>query len=175
MAGQERSNQYLRNSQDIHGCLYTSTLTSALINQGRLYFLSKIDTGTGERVYRFKTGSRALRIAPALSAGLFTSAIIVEAPTITAEGTAEPLRSYNRNFADDNMETKCFKDATYTGGLEFRTTQAGFGSSSGKATSGDSKAGAEYIFKANTEYIVSFTPDSGTTTKLICDMYEVIN
>jgi hypothetical protein len=154
------------------GCVPNIDYTHVLTHRGKMFFLSLVTSGTGARVVRIKTGAKHLHIVAKLNAGLKTTAVIIEGVTVTADGTPAVLRSYNRSIADDTLTAKAFTGSTFNGGTTFRNTQAGFGTSPGSARSGEARNEAEYIFKPNTEYIFTFTPDASTDTVLILDMYE---
>jgi hypothetical protein len=172
MANQVEILSGIGGNPDHDGCLATITHQDVLTHRGQMFFLSTVTDGTGARVTRIRTGALPLHIVADLKSGLKTPAVVIEGVTVTAAGTPAPLRSYNRNIADDTLLAKAFIGGTYTGGLTFRTTQAGFGTSPGAARSGDARNTAEYIFKQNTDYIFTFTPASSTDTVLILDMYE---
>src|SRR6056297_1415498 len=165
MAGQDRTNQYLRSTVDpSNGILADENYKQVYAHRGTLFFISEVDDGTAERVYRFKTGQTPLHVVASLEAGLATEASIIEDVTITGEGDPVSVRNYNRLFADDAMQAKVYSGATYTGGVTFRNTQAGFGSSPGHAVSGQATQSAEYILKPDSEYVFSFTPESASRT-----------
>lgn len=154
------------------GCIANISYHDVLAHGGRMFYLAVVTSGAGTRVARIKTGAKPLHVVAGLRAGLKTPAIIVEGATVTVAGTPAPLRSYNRQVADDTLLSKAFIGSTYNGGLTFRETQAGFGTAPGTASSGDARFTSEYILKPNTEYIFEQTPTAATETVLILDMYE---
>lgn len=145
-----------------------------LIDSGRLYSLAIRTAGsTTPLIYRLKTGANRLHVSFVLNAGAKTTIDIIEGATITTAGTAQPLYNHNRNFPDDNLLSKAFVGAAYTGGTIFRPNQAGFGTNPGQAASGDASSGAGYQFKPNTEYIALITPTAGgNDTMFIAEMFE---
>ena len=143
-----------------------------LIDLGRVFTFSfRGASGSTAVVYRLKTGANRTSLSLTLTSSGATTIDLIEAPTITANGTDSPLYNLNRNYPDANLLTKLFTGATYTGGLTFKGNQSGYGTNPWQATSGDAAPGSGYQLKPNTDYIILVTPTSAAFT-LIGEIFE---
>lgn len=145
-----------------------------MIDLGRLYFFSvRTAASASPLIYHLKTGANRVSISLSLDVGAKTTIDIIEAPTITADGTAEKIYNHNRNFKDDDLTAKFFIGATYTGGTGtvIRKNQSGFGTSPGLAASGASLPGSGYQLKPNTSYVFLITPNTNDTI-FIGELFE---
>lgn len=143
------------------------------IHEGRLYFVSRrVLASAAAMEIHVKTGSRSVHFDPVGKAGLATRLDVIEGVTITGDGTAMVGRNYNRNFADDGGLVRVFHTPTYSGGTVIRENQAGFGTSPGLGTAGESDGRREYVLKPNTSYIFKLAPTGSTDVVFIGEYYE---
>lgn len=146
-----------------------------LIDKGSVYVFSfRVASSSTPVIYRLKTGDYKASFSLSVSSSGATTVDLIEAPTITANGTTSPLYCLNRNYKDDNLLTKLFTGATYTGGTGtiFKSNQSGYGTNPGQAASGDAAPGSGYQLKPNTEYIILVTPTSAAFT-IVGELFEL--
>lgn len=146
-----------------------------LVDEGRVFTFSfRVASGSTPVVYRIKTGDNRVSLSLSVSSSGGTTYDLIEAPTITTNGSASTLYNLNRNYKDDNLLTKLYTGAAYTNGTGtiFKSNQSGYGTNLGQAASGDAAPGSGYQLKPNTEYVILVTPTSAAFT-IIGELFEI--
>jgi hypothetical protein len=134
-----------------------------LAAEGSLFFLSYRQAASASAIIvHIKVGNKPVSMTATLGSGLATIIALIEAASVTVDGTAQVLRNYNRNHLDDTLLTKVFTAPTYTGGTAIVISQSGFGTNNGSAQSGTSTQDIEYTLRRSTSYLYTFTPASAT-------------
>ena len=149
-----------------NGHLVAMDRTRHLIDEGKMYFYTFLTRGTAAvRVLRIKTGDEYVWFSGVISSGLATPYNILENVTINGDGTPVVLRNAKRRYGDNKCLARIYTGSTYTGGVNIKGSQAGFGTSPGQAQSGKDE-GFSYELLPNTEYIIVMTPDAITDTTI---------
>lgn len=144
-----------------------------LIHEGKLYFVNRRVRGSAAPMeIHVKTGANWVHFDPVGKAGLATPLDVIEGVTATVDGSALVGRNFNRNFPDDGGLVRVFHTPTYSGGTVVRENQAGFGTSPGLGTAGETDGRREYVLKPNTSYIFKLAPTGSTDVVFIGEFYE---
>ena len=143
------------------------------IHEGGLYFVSRRVRGAAtEMNIHVKTGARQVHFETLAKVGLAAPLDIIEGVTISNDGTAMVGRNFNRNFPDDGGLVRVFHTPAYTGGTVIKENQAGFGTTPGLGTAGETDGRREYVLKPNTSYVFKIAPTGSTDTIFIGEFYE---
>jgi hypothetical protein len=149
-------------------------LLHKLIHEGRLFYINRRVRGSASAMeIHIKTGSKNVHLDLVIKAGLASPIDVIEDVTATGDGTAVVCRNYNRAYADDGCVARAFHTPTYTGGTVIRENQAGFGTSQGNASSGESDGRREYDLLPNKSYVIKIAPTASTDVVFIGEFYEV--
>lgn len=144
-----------------------------LIHRGLLYFVSRrVRTSASAMDIHVKTGARQVHFETLAKVGLAAPLDVIEGVTISNDGTAMVGRNFNRNFPDNGGLVRVFHTPAYTGGTVIKENQAGFGSSPGTGTAGETDGRREYVLKPNTSYVFKIAPTGSTDTIFIGEYYE---
>jgi len=156
------------------GCIATIPIEHKLIHERQYYFINRaIEGSSAVFAILLKTGAKTVHITPTTKTSGKVVIGIFEGVTVTNDGTALVCRNYNRNGEDDGCLSRAFHTPTYTGGVQIKFNQSGFGSSPGNAVPGDGSSGVEYVLKPNTSYVFLQTPGSSIDQVFVADFYEV--
>ena len=136
-----------------------------MAEKGLLFYVqTRTRASAATRKFVFKTGAKYVHAIITIASGLAAQINLYESPDVTVEGSAVPIRCYNRNFADDTLLAKLYGGSTYSGGTNISPNQSGFGSNPGQAISGVTADSVAYIFKPNTYYAYEVIPDASCDT-----------
>lgn len=140
-------------------------LTNALVNVSQSHhevhdasaysnFLYASIAGTSDldlliRVGASKTAHITFEVSAASAAFLF----LIENPTVTVQGTAQPEYNRNRDIGTDNANAVCYKNSTTAGGVTILEKYIPAGNRSG-SHSGDRN---EWVLKQSEDYILRIT------------------
>jgi hypothetical protein len=153
----------------------TVMLPSYLVEYGNLYYYNEVTAlNNASRVIHIKTGAKSCLMSASLSAGSKATVTLLEAPTVTADGTAVTINNYNRNFEDNKLVTKLYHTPTVTGstGKTIKSNQSGFGTNPGNAVSGASGTDRAYKLKPFTSYVYTITMAGNSDIVLGLELYE---
>lgn len=84
---------------------------------------------------------------------------IIEEPSVTVPGTVVPVYNMNRIVGDGGFNGEVRHTTTFTGGTNFYPEHIAGGS--GGQAAGTEQEAFEQILKANTEYVIRLTNNSG--------------
>jgi hypothetical protein len=143
-----------------------NTRLERLEESGDLYFLSTLlEDQSDDLVALWRVGENPLNFTTGKTSTLKTTYTLIEAPTVTADGTQGSVFNRNRNYPDDGLEFTRFTGASYSGGTTLSVTQTGASSSPGQSSSSPAVELAGTL-KANTDYILIVSPSASNDITL---------
>lgn len=153
----------------------TSIFHDIRIDKGKVFFVkTRLNNQSSVANFYIRTGSIPLHTLTSTESGLKVVIELIEGVTVSvgSEGTPVTLRNYCRENADDGLLTKVYYGATYAGGTVIMSTQSGFGTAPGTASSSSSGSPFKRILKANTGYVFLLTPSAATDITIDAAMME---
>ena len=141
------------------------------IHKGKAFFYSELLTTDLVTEYLMRVGSIPMHYIGFLGSSAKVTILIREGVSVSVAGTQVYAVNNNRS-STNTLESLIYKGPAYTGGSIIRSNQSGFGSSHGQAQSGTGGLDDEYVFKTNTDYVLTLTPSSSVDMVLNAVMYE---
>jgi hypothetical protein len=157
------------------GFLMMSPFSNDFIAQGKLFYIYDSALLAVLRTFHIAVGANPIDMKFNVAAGLSTPVTLQEGVTAGSGGTAVSVLNFNRNSANTINLTVTLNKGSVTGGIEVFASSAGFGTLA-PASSNVQSAMAEksnyWKLKANTNYLLSYTPGASVLTSMNATFYE---
>ncbi len=141
-------------------------------HKGELWFIAEVQTTGTVQKYTIQTGILPVHFFAQIETGAKVGIVIYRDVTGNTGGATVTPVNFNGMVATGPLST-FKKGATYAGGTIFKSTQAGFGTTPGQASSGNGDGASEYIFPPNSIWAIELTPSTSTDIVFNGYLYEM--
>jgi len=160
---------------DALGNLISSPFSNDFIAQGRLFYIYDQVVLAIARTFHLAVGANPIDVKLNVASGVSTPVTITEGVTAGSAGSAVTIFNFNRPSSNTINLTATLNKIGVIGGTEIFATAVGFGTltpAAGNLQSGLADKTIYWKLKANTNYLITYTPGASVLTSMNATFYE---
>lgn len=160
---------------DSLGNLLSSPFSNDFVAQGKLFYIYDQTILSVVRNFHLAVGANPIDMKVNVSSGVSTPVTITEGCATGSGGSAVTVFNFNRASLNTINLTVTLNKSSTTGGSEIFGTAVGFGTltpSSSNLQSGLADKTVYWKLKANTNYLITYTPGASVLTGMNATFYE---